>query len=249
MNIIIVEDEQFAFEKLAIMLNNVDDNINIVGHAKSISDAVEIIGNNSHIDLGFFDIQLSDGLSFSIFDRIDVKFPIIFTTAYDSHAIRAFKHNSIDYLLKPIRMSELKVAYEKFETLWKPTKEKNTILNQIYSSKNNSYKERFTVKIGEHIKMIKTKEITCFYSFEKGSFLQTFNERNYMVDYSLDELFDKLDPKLFFRVNRKYIVYIESIKDIIAYSNSRLLIVLKTKTDDDIIVSREKVKTFKKWIG
>ena len=249
MKIIIVEDEQFAFEKLAIMLNNIDDNINIVGHAKSIEEAVSIIKNNDSISLGLFDIQLADGLSFSIFDRIEVDFPIIFTTAFDNHAIRAFKHNSIDYLLKPIRMPELKAAYEKFETLWKPEKKHNKILNEIYTNNTASYKERFTVKVGEHIKMIKVEEITCFYSFEKGSFLQTVDDRNYLIDYSLDDLFQKLNPKKYFRVNRKYIINIESIEDIISYSNSRLKVVLTTKTDNEIIVSREKVKDFKEWIG
>jgi len=249
MNILIVEDELFAFEKLAIMLNNIDDNINIVGHAKSIEEAVSIIKNNDNISLGLFDIQLADGLSFSIFDRIEVNFPIIFTTAFDNHAIRAFKHNSIDYLLKPIRMPELKAAYEKFELLWRPTKEKSNILNQIYSSKTISYKERFTVKVGEHIKMIKIEDISCFYSFEKGSFLQTIDDRNYLIDYSLDDLFQKLNPKKFFRVNRKYIINIESIEDIISYSNSRLKVIIRTKTDNEIIVSREKVKDFKEWIS
>ncbi len=249
MNIIIVEDEQFAFEKLEIMLNNIDNNINIVGHARSISEAVELIKENEDINLGFFDIQLADGLSFSIFDRIEVNFPIIFTTAYDNHAIRAFKHNSIDYLLKPIRMADLKSATDKFEQIWKPSQQQNKILNQIYKNKKPSFKERFTVKVGEHIKMIKIKDVSCFYSFEKGSFLQTIDDRNYLVDYSLDELLEKLNPKIFFRVNRKFIINIESIKDIIAYSNSRLRIVLNTKTDNEIIVSREKVKIFKKWIG
>ncbi len=249
MNIIIVEDEQFAFEKLEIMLNNIDNNINIVGHARSISEAVELIKENEDINLGFFDIQLADGLSFSIFDRIEVNFPIIFTTAYDNHAIRAFKHNSIDYLLKPIRMADLKSATDKFEQIWKPSQQQNKILNQIYKDNELSFKERFTVKVGEHIKMIKIKDVSCFYSFEKGSFLQTIDDRNYLVDYSLDELLEKLNPKIFFRVNRKFIINIESIKDIIAYSNSRLRIVLNTKTDNEIIVSREKVKIFKKWIG
>jgi len=249
MNIIIIEDEQFAFEKLAIMLNNIDDNINIVEHAKSIYEAIELIKSNKNIDLGFFDIQLADGLSFSIFDRIEVKFPIIFTTAYDNHAIRAFKHNSIDYLLKPIRIAELKTALDKYEDIWKPAKSHNKVLNEIYTNKTTSYKERFTVKVGEHIKMIKIEEITCFYSFEKGSFLQTIDDRNYLIDYSLDELFQKLNPNKYFRVNRKYIINIESIEDIISYSNSRLKIILKTKTDNEIIVSREKVRDFKEWIG
>lgn len=248
MRVLIVEDEQFAFEKLEIMLAKIDSNIEIIGHAKTISAAVEVIQQQKQIDLALFDIQLSDGLSFSIFDRVEINFPIIFTTAYDNHAIRAFKHNSVDYLLKPIRLPDLQYALDKFDKIWKP---QNNIENLEKDYKNRieeDYKERFTVKIGNHIKMLKSEEISCFYSLDKGSFVISNSDNNYLIDYSLDHLMNKLNPEYFFRVNRKFIININSIKDIMAYSNSRLKINLKTKTEEDIIVSREKVKLFKKWI-
>ena len=248
MKVIIIEDEPYAVEKLRLMLSKINGNIEIIASGGSVKEAVDIINNNTDIDLAFFDIQLSDGISFSIFDKVDVQFPVIFTTAYDNHAIRAFKHNSIDYLLKPIRISDLQSAIDKYNTLWKPTNSKE-IKEQLIDFKSDNYKERFTVKIGEHIRIIKLENIACFYSFEKGTFIQTNDDRNYIIDYSLDDLLLKLDPKKFRRVNRKYIINIEAIKDIISYTNSRLKIKLKTTIAEDIIVSRERVKEFKDWIA
>jgi len=249
MNVIIIEDEQFAYEKLALMLSKLDNSISIIGHAPSIAEAVDLIKQNPVIDLGFFDIQLSDGLSFSIFDRVEVNFPIIFTTAFDHHAIRAFKHNSIDYLLKPIRQADLSQALEKYHTLWKPNRQEVTALvNDIKQGSKQEGKERFTIRVGEHIKMIKTQDIACFYSFEKGTFMLTNDNRNYMVDYSLDDLCELLNTTKFYRVNRKNIVNIDYIEDMISYTNSRLKLVLNPPTDDDIIVSRERVKAFKLWL-
>ncbi len=248
MKVIIIEDEPYAVEKLRLMLSKINNDIEIIASGGSVKDAVDIINNNTDIDLAFFDIQLSDGISFSIFDKVDVQFPVIFTTAYDNHAIRAFKHNSIDYLLKPIRISDLQSAIDKYNTLWKPTNSKE-IKEQLIDFKSDNYKERFTVKVGEHIRIIKLENISCFYSFEKGTFIQTNDDRNYIIDYSLDDLLLKLDPKKFYRVNRKYIINIEAIKDIISYTNSRLKIKLKTTIAEDIIVSRERVKEFKDWIA
>lgn len=249
MNVIIIEDEQYAFDKLSLLLAQLDNSINIVGHGKSITQAVEIIENKKEIDLAFFDIQLADGLSFSIFDRIEFSFPIIFTTAYDKHAIRAFKHNSIDYLLKPIRKPDLEMALHKFENIWQPNKSQGNIIAQLKTLEQKVYKERFVVKVGEHIKIIKTNNTACFYSMDKTTFLLTNDDRNYPLDYTLEELNEILDSKLFFRVSRKFIVNLNFIKDIISYSNSRLKLILKAKTDEEIIVSREKVKEFKNWLG
>jgi len=249
MKVIIIEDEQFAYEKLAIMLSKLDNSIDIIGHAPSIISAVELIKKNTDIELAFFDIQLADGLSFSIFDQIEVKFPVIFTTAFDHHAIRAFKHNSVDYLLKPVRQADLSRALEKYHNLWKPNQQLiSNLVEDIRKGSKDSGKERFTVKVGEHIKMIKTQDIACFYSFEKGSFMLTKNNRNYLVDYSLDELSEILGSKKFYRVNRKYIINIDFIDDIISYTNSRLKLKMNPATEDEIIVSRERVKGFKTWL-
>jgi len=248
MRVIIIEDEHFAYEKLALLLSRADHLIEVVGHATSVSGAVELIGKSPDIDLAFFDIQLSDGISFSIFDRIEVNFPVIFTTAYEDYAIRAFKHNSIDYLLKPIRKADLSNALEKFQKLHKPPHKLSESLKSIRSEQNIEYKNRFMVNIGEHIKMVNTEEISCFYSFDKGTFIQTSENRNYLINFSLEALITKLDPAQFYRVNRKYIINLNFIQDMISYTNSRLKVVLKTKTDDDIIVSREKVKSFRNWL-
>lgn len=246
MKVLIVEDEFYAFEKLSLMLERLDPNIEILGQATNIKDAVALIKTNE-IDLAFFDIQLTDGISFSIFDYIEVKFPVIFTTAYDNHAIRAFKHNSVDYLLKPLRFEELKLAMDKYEQIWKPTSVVS--LAESFNLGKVSFKERFTIKVGEHIKMVSTVDISCFYSFDKGTFLFTSEKRNYLIDYSLDDLMGIVDPKEFYRVSRKFIIRFDQIIDIISYSNSRLRIILKSHPDDEIIVSRERVKGFKEWIG
>ncbi len=249
MKVIIIEDEQFAYEKLALMLSKVDDTIDIMGHARSITEAVALIEQKPEIDLAFFDIQLADGLSFSIFDRVEVDFPIIFTTAFDHHAIRAFKHNSVDYLLKPIRIADLSHAIEKYRKLWKPSSESvANLIDEIKQIQPKVTKERFTVKVGEHIKMIKTEEISCFYSFEKGTFIQTVDNRNYLIDYSLDDLSELINASKFYRVNRKYIINIDFIDDIISYTNSRLKLKMNPATEDEIIVSRERVKDFKQWL-
>ena len=213
MRIIIIEDELYAYEKLALLLGRADTSIEVVGHAVSVAGAVELIQKNPDIDLAFFDIQLADGNSFSIFDRIEVKFPVIFTTAYEKYAIRAFKHNSIDYLLKPIRQADLKAALDKYQTLWKAKDSLPQRIADIGRQDKQEYKSRFTINIGEHIKMVSTNEISCFYSYDKGSFMQTSEDRNYLIGYSLEELITKLDPKIFFRVSRKYIINLNYIKD------------------------------------
>ena len=249
MNVIIIEDEQYAFDKLSMLITRLDNNINIVGHGKSIKQAIEIINANKEIDLAFFDIQLADGLSFSIFNKASFSFPVIFTTAYDNHAIRAFKHNSIDYLLKPIRIADLELALQKYDRLWKPNNSNNKIIEHLQKLEQKNVKNRFIVKVGEHIKMVKTTDIACFYSLQKTSFLLSSEDRNYPLDLTLDEINRLIDSKIFFRVSRKYIVNINYIKDIVSYSNSRLKLILKANVDDGIIVSREKVKEFKNWIG
>jgi DNA-binding LytR/AlgR family response regulator len=253
MNVLIIEDEKPAARRLSRMLNEL--NIEPLTMLHSVEEAVNWFSNNAHPDLIFLDIQLSDGLSFEIFDEVEIKSAIIFTTAYDEYALKAFKLNSIDYLLKPIDADELENAVEKFKNIYN-TKEnvvlnlnqlKNMISGNLENPKN--YKKRFTVKIGQHIKMISTASVECFYSENKATHIYTIDNRSYLLEETLENLENKLQPETFFRVSRKFFININAIKDIISYTNSRLKIILHSYNESEIIVSRERVKDFKEWIN
>jgi DNA-binding LytR/AlgR family response regulator len=250
MKVVIIEDEKPAARRLSRMLNDLD--IQPIAMLHSVEESVNWFYNNKHPDLLFLDIQLSDGLSFEIFDEIEVKSAIIFTTAYDEYALKAFKLNSVDYLLKPIDADELKNAIDKYQAIH-TTKNLNTITNQqlkeLIFPNINTYKKRFTVKIGQHLKLISTASIECFFSENKATYFCANNNRNYMIDDTLEELETKLSPEIFFRISRKYFVNVNAIKDIVSYTNSRLKIVLNNYKETEIIVSRERVKDFKNWIG
>jgi len=249
MKVVIIEDEKPAARRLTRMLNEIGIEPIVMLH--SVEEAVNWFYTNEHPDLLFLDIQLSDGLSFEIFEEIEVKSAIIFTTAYDEYALRAFKLNSIDYLLKPIDSDELENAVKKFKKLHSVTAKYNfnieQIKNLILPSQKN-YKKRFTVKIGQHLKMISVESIECFYSENKATHIHTINNRSYIIEETLEQLEAKLQPQNFYRVSRKYFVSINAIKDIISYSNSRLKILLQSYNESEIIVSRERVKDFKNWI-
>lgn len=252
MKVVIIEDEKPAARRLSRMLNDLE--IEPMAMLHSVEESVNWFYNNEHPDLLFLDIQLSDGISFEIFEEIDIKSAIIFTTAYDEYALQAFKLNSVDYLLKPIDSDELKNAIDKFKEIH-ITKKLNAVTNQqlkeiiFPNATTNNYKKRFTVKIGQHLKLIPTTAIECFFSENKSTYLCANTNRNYMIDDTLEELETKLSPELFFRVSRKYFVNINAIKDIISYTNSRLKIVLNNFSESEIIVSRERVKDFKNWIS
>jgi len=194
------------------------------------------------------DIQLADGLSFEIFEQTIVKTPVIFTTAYDEYALKAFKVNSIDYLLKPIDQDELNNAIDKFKKNNRTKEIPAQVFDNILHSLTKNYKNKFVVKVGEHIKVFMIDDVQCFYSMEKYTFLQNNSGRDFAINYSLDQLEDLLDPTRFFRINRKFIVSFSAISDIISYSNSRLLIKLNSNQSDELIVSREKVQGFKNWL-
>ncbi|MDR0194289.1 MAG: LytTR family DNA-binding domain-containing protein [Myroides sp.] len=249
-NIVIIEDEKPAARSLERKLDKLGycSMINL----SSVEEAVEWFGLNDEPDLIFLDIQLSDGLSFEIFEQVKVNSSIIFTTAYDEYALRAFKLNSIDYLLKPIQEDELRNAVEKFQNNRSAIfgfNQQFDLFKQFMANTNTvEYKERFAVKVGAQIKIILRTEIVCFYSENKATYIQTTEGRSYIVDYTLEELEKMVDPVDFFRVNRKFIVSIKAIKDIYTYSNSRLKLNLINLESEDLIVSREKVNEFKKWI-
>ncbi len=248
MNTIIIEDEKPAARLLQRKLEKLGLGVSTMLH--SVQEAIEWFVQNPHPDLIFLDIQLSDGLSFEIFEAIEIKSAIIFTTAYDQYALKAFKLNSIDYLLKPIDEEELEAAVRKFQLQQSqaPTFDMEQI-RRMFLPEQPVFKKRFTVKIGQQIKVIPIEEIECFYSENKGTYLHTFDNRNYLLETSLDVLEQELDKQVFFRVSRKYILPLKAIREISVYSNSRLKILLPTYNEDEIIVSRERVSDFKNWIG
>ncbi|MGD2035285.1 MAG: LytTR family DNA-binding domain-containing protein [Bacteroidales bacterium] len=248
MNCLIVEDEKVAAERLSKLIKQYDAGIEILAVTQSIVKSVGWFHSHDVPDLVFMDIQLADGLSFEIFEQIDDRFPVIFTTAYDEYALRAFKLNSIDYLLKPVSPDELHAAIDKFKRQNRVREYPGHVFESILQSLTNKFKSKFVIRVGEHIRVIPAREIQCFYSMDKAVFLQNRQGRDYAVNYSLDQLEELLDPEKFFRISRKYLVAFESIKDIISYSNSRLLLRLETNASDDLIVSRERVQKFRQWL-
>jgi len=254
MTTIIIEDEKPAARLLQRKLEKINISVGVMLH--SVEEALGWFSKNEHPDLIFLDIQLSDGLSFEIFEKIDIKSAVIFTTAYDEYALKAFKLNSIDYLLKPIDEDDLEVAVLKFKDRFQLSENRNESMQldfeQIKKMLSNpfekTFKKRFTVKIGQHLKVISTDEIECFFSENKGTYIHTFDNRNYLIESTLEVLEQELDPKGFYRISRKFIVPLKAIKEIVVYSNSRLKIILPTYKDDEVIVSREKVSDFKNWI-
>jgi Response regulator of the LytR/AlgR family len=251
MTTIIIEDEKPSARLLQRKLQKLAIETDTMLH--SVEEAINWFQNNPHPDLIFLDIQLSDGLSFEIFDVIDIKSAIIFTTAYDEYALRAFKLNSIDYLLKPIDEEDLEIAINKLKARQPKSEPMSLDLEMIkkmlVSPDVKSYKKRFTIKTGQHLKMINIEEVECFYSENKGTYLHTIDNRDYLLEGTLEQLETELDPKDFFRVSRKFIVPMKTIKDIVVYSNSRLKLILPTYKEDEVIVSRERVNDFKSWIG
>ena len=251
MNIIIIEDEKPAARLLQRKVEKLNLKVNTLLH--SVEESIEWFSKNEHPDLIFLDIQLSDGLSFEIFEKVEIKSAVIFTTAYDEYALKAFKLNSIDYLLKPIDEDDLEIAVEKYMTRTQKPENLQLDFDQIKRMLSNpvqkTYKSRFTVKIGQHLKVITTDEIECFYSENKGTYIHTADNRDYLIDTTLEVLENEMNPKDFYRVSRKFLVPLKSIKEIVVYSNSRLKVILPTYKADEVIVSREKVSDFKDWIA
>ena len=249
MNVVIIEDEKLSAEHLSTLLKKTEKGVNVLATFDSVKKTVEALQKGLSADILFVDIHLADGLSFEIFEKVNIETPVIFTTAYDEYAIRAFKFNSIDYLLKPIGLSDLKLALEKYNKLHsdKTVFPFHEIAN-IYQTLNKQYKSRFMVKMGEAIVSVKTEEIGHFIAEDGIVLLCTKTEKRYAVDYTLDQLEGLLDSKSFFRINRKVIVNINAIQKISTYFNSRLKIVSPALQDEDCVVSRERVNDFKNWL-
>ena len=251
MNILIIEDEKPAARLLQRKIEKLGWQVHTLLH--SVEESIEWFESHSHPDLIFLDIQLSDGLSFEIFEKIAIKSAIIFTTAYDEYALRAFKLNSIDYLLKPIDEDDLALAIDKFKERSSSASnlslDFDMIKRMLVNPIDRSYKKRFTIKIGQQLKMVAVEEVECFYSENKGTYLYTSDQRSYLIDQPLEQLEAELDPQDFYRVSRKFIIPMKSIKEIQLYSNSRLKVILPSYKEDEVIVSREKVNDFKNWLG
>ena len=247
MKIVLIEDESLAAEKLERYLSKYDENIQIIEKFSSIADAVNWFQKEEDYDVVFMDIQLTDGLSFEIFNQVKIAKPVIFTTAFDEYAIDAFKVNSIDYILKPITFTDVSNAMKKLSQMQKVFTGNDSMVNVVKKIAEKKTKDRFLVRLGNHIHSIKTAEISLFYAEGRTVFLINNAKRKYILDYKLESLQDVLNPSEFFRVNRTFIINISDIQDVLVYSNSRLKITSKVFTEKEIIVSREKVNAFKAW--
>ena len=248
MNILIIEDEPQAAQRVEKLIKVIVPDAKIVGILDSVKSAIQWLTANPSPDLVIMDIQLADGISFQIFEQCQVKSPVIFTTAYDEYALKAFKVNSIDYILKPVDADELKVAMQKYRSLNAAPEKMLESIGYAVQMLTKKFKERFVIKVGEHLKSIEANDILFFFSLEKTTFGQTADGRKHILDFTIDQLEGLLDPTKFFRINRKYLVNVKSIQDMISHSNSRLKLILKTCDDSDVIVARERVQEFKDWL-
>lgn len=251
MNILIIEDEPQAAQRMEKLMLELVPEARILAKIDTIKKAVQWFMHHPAPDVTLMDIQLADGISFQIFDQCEVKSPVIFTTAYDEYALKAFKVNSIDYILKPVDKDELHAAIKKLRSLKRNDSDTRVMLDNIGQAVQmlmKKYKTRFVIKVGEHLKTIEVDRIRYFYSQEKATFCVTDENRNFVLDYTLEQLEEMVDPSHFYRINRKYLVSAFAIQDIISYTNSRLKLVLKGSQDNDIIVARERVQEFKDWL-
>ena len=258
MNILIVEDEELAVKKLQKTLAAVDPEANVVAITDSIKSTVEWLEENESPDLILMDIELSDGQSFEIFSRVQLKSAVIFTTSYDEYALKAFKVNSIDYLLKPVQKEDLEAALKKFHQMKKmynaepAGKDMNveSLINELRNKlQPKEYRKRFLVKNAQKLVSIEVEEIAFFFSDGRLNFFKTYDNKKYVVDYTMDEMNDMLDPEKYFRISRSFYISVESVDQIHDYFGNRLLLHLKPMVDKEALVSREKVSDFKKWMG
>ncbi len=250
MKVLIIEDEQLAARRLENMILTYDPSIKVLGKLESVEESVEWFLTNDHPDLIFLDIHLEDDLSFVIFDKVKVNSPIIFTTAFDEYAIRAFKLKSIDYLLKPIVQEQLNHAIDKYRE-WNG-KDSGVDLSALYdliNKKNPTYRDRFSVSFGQKIRSFLTSEVAWFYSLEGETYAKLSDNLEYPVEYSLDSLAGELNPSEFFRINRKYLISHRAIRQVHVFPKSHLKLELQPKPAEDIFVSLDKVTAFKAWFG
>lgn len=249
MKTIIIEDEQLAARRLEAMIKAIDPSVEVIARLESVEESVAWFKSNPHPDLIFLDIHLEDGLSFSIFDQVKTEAPIIFTTAFDEYAIRAFKLKSIDYLLKPIIREDLERSILKYRE-WGTTNQLVDI-NELYKlmyAGNKSYRQRFSAVVGQKLKSVDINDIAYFFSNSGITFLALHSRNQYALDLSLEKLAEEVDPNLFFRVNRQFLVGLSAITNIHIFPKSRLKLDLNPPVPESVFVSLDKVAGFKKWI-
>lgn len=258
MKILIVEDEDLAVKKLQKTLAGIEDTAEVIGVTDSITSTVEWLGSNPLPDLILMDIELADGQSFEIFNLTEVKSPVIFTTSYDEYALKAFKVNSVDYLLKPIQKEELQAALKKFKQVKKdyaaseekPAINLDSLVKELQQKlQPKEYRKRFLVKHAQKLVSIEIDDIAYFYSDGRLNFFKSTDNKKFVVDYTMDELEAMLDPEKYFRISRSFYVSIDSVDQIHDYFGNRLILTLKPAVDKEALVSREKVTEFKKWMG
>ncbi|MBL7744970.1 MAG: response regulator transcription factor [Chitinophagaceae bacterium] len=259
MKILIVEDEELAVKKLQKTLTAVEPDAEVVGVTDSILSTVNWLEDNPAPDLILMDIELSDGQSFEIFNQTTIKSPVIFTTSYDEYALKAFKVNSIDYLLKPIQKEDLEAAMQKLKQMKamykaeesnKPDISIDSLVKELQQKlQPKEYRKRFLVKHAQKLVSIEVEEIAYFFSDGRLNFFKTYDNRKFVVDYTMDELEDMLDPVKYFRISRSFYISVDSVDQIHEYFGNRLMLALKPAVDKESIVSREKVTDFKKWMG
>ena len=248
MRILIVENEIPAADRIVRLVKKLDKSATVIGMVETVEGAINFLQGEQQPDLILMDIQLDDGLCFEIFETIRIDTPVIFTTAYDEYTLKAFKVNSVDYLMKPIDEVSLKVALGKYKKLYADKSPFRTDFRLLMNEFRNQYKSRFLIKIGDKFKSIQSKDISHFHICEKNVFLKDSQGIDYGIDYSLEQLHSMLDPMKFFRINRDCIVNIDAITIIYSYSSSRLQLTLRNEEKSDLfVVSRERVGDFKKW--
>jgi DNA-binding LytR/AlgR family response regulator len=251
MRVHIVEDEEVTANRLSKMLQNIDENLRVTGITESVESTVNHLKQNGLPDLIMMDIHLSDGSSFDIFKKIDINCPVIFTTAYDQYAIKAFKVNSIDYLLKPMKRNELEDALAKYKKLAdsRTTIDYNQIASLLQSPKETSHLNRMMVKVGQQIKSFGIEEVAYFYIDEKIVFVKLKSGDRYAIDFTLDQLEHQLDSKKFFRINRGFIIGFDSIDKLYTFSKSRIKVVLKPVCEIESISSTDRSPLFRDWLS
>lgn len=253
MKVLIVEDELLLARQLKSLLQKIDPSLDIEGPCNSIDSTVKWLTEKGMPDLMLLDIELADGQCFGIFERIEVSAPVIFTTAYDEYTLKAFKVNSIDYLLKPIKEEELSAAIRKWKQ-WNQTKNPSgvdirALVSEIRRSAQGGYRSRFLIKQGQKMVPLPVEDTAYYFTKAGVSNVMTIQKHRYILDYTLDEIEQSLDPSQFYRANRQYIVSLKAVKTVHSWFNGKLKLELDQPVEEDIIVSREKASDFKDWLG